>query len=77
MKYLAKSNKNNLCNKFSIGSGDFSNVLRYVIIPVISNTECKDAFGSNIVTATTLCCSGDEGKSTCNVCLVNYFTKIV
>ncbi|CAB3385176.1 Hypothetical predicted protein [Cloeon dipterum] len=47
-------------------STSVSDVLRYVSVPVITNTACAGVYGSTVVVASTLCCSGANGLSSCN-----------
>jgi len=45
--------------------GGVSPSLNYVDLPIISNAECSGYYGS-IIVSSTICASGNGGKSTCN-----------
>ncbi|XP_059491200.1 brachyurin-like [Neocloeon triangulifer] len=47
-------------------TSSISDVLRYVSLPIISNSQCASIYGSSVVISSTLCCSGAGGLSTCN-----------
>jgi hypothetical protein len=54
-----------VCSRVTGASG-VTNVLNYVDLQVITNTECASVFGSYIVSS-TLCLATPGGKSTCSV----------
>lgn len=49
----------------SDAASEISDNLRFVEVPVITNAECAQAFGS--VPESNLCTSSPDGKSSCTV----------
>ncbi|XP_059491203.1 brachyurin-like isoform X2 [Neocloeon triangulifer] len=52
--------------KISDATTSITDVLRYVSLPIIANTQCATIYGTSVVISSTLCCSGAGGLSTCN-----------
>ena len=53
--------------KISDASTSMSPALRTVSIPTISNQQCAEVYGSNLINDGVICTSTTGGKGTCNV----------
>lgn len=69
------------CLNKRIGSYTLSPVLREVTVPVISNTQCSNYYGSTVITSKVMCTTGMLSRGPCNASLKKFqnqnFKKII
>jgi secreted trypsin-like serine protease len=46
--------------------GSLSNFLKYIRLPIMSNAECAAVFGTERITASSICLRSLDGKSACS-----------